>query len=84
VPEEDKLARKASKSKASGKRVSKAKRRKVSAKAPASLVYEEDHIDGCDVEFHDGDASPDAALPVTRGGWQNGRGRAGWARHVAR
>jgi hypothetical protein len=29
---------------------------------------EEDHIDGCDVEFHDHDATPDAALPVARGG----------------
>lgn len=28
----------------------------------------EDDVDGCDMEFHDGDATPDAELPVAVGG----------------
>jgi hypothetical protein len=68
------LAKSASKSKTRSKGVSKAKRkkptRKVSASAKASPVHEEDHIDscGCDVEYSDGEATPDEALPVARGG----------------
>ena len=72
MPEEEKLAKSASKSKARRKGVNKAKRtkpgKKVSTRAQASPVHEEDHIDGCDVEFQDSDATPDAALPVARGG----------------
>jgi hypothetical protein len=78
VPEEQKMAKSASKSKARGKGVNQAKRRKpgkkVAARAQASPAHEEDHIDGCDVEFHDSDATPDAALPVARGGVE-ARGR---------
>ena len=68
------MAKSASKSKTRSKEVSKAKRkrptRKVSASAKASPVHEEDHIDscGCDVEFSDGEATPDEALPPARGG----------------
>jgi len=78
--QEEKLAKSATKSK-TRKGASKAKRRKaggkVSARAQASPVHEEDHIDGCDVEFHDGEATPDAALPAARGGVEvRGRRRA--------
>jgi hypothetical protein len=47
---------------------------KVSARAKASPVHEEDHIDncGCDVEYGDSEVTPDEALPVARGG-VNGR-----------
>ena len=68
------MAKSASKSKTRSKGVSKAKRkkptRKVSARAKASSVHEEDHIDscGCDVEYNDSEATSDAALPVARGG----------------
>jgi hypothetical protein len=68
------LAKSASKSKTRSKGVSKAKRkkptRKVSARAKASPVHEEDHIDscGCDVEYSDSEVTPDEALPVARGG----------------
>jgi hypothetical protein len=68
------LAKSASKPKTRSKGVSKAKRkkatRKVSARAKASPVHEEDHIDscGCDVEYSDDEATPDEALPVARGG----------------
>jgi hypothetical protein len=30
--------------------------------------HEEDHIDGCDVEFLDAEATPDAELPAATGG----------------
>lgn len=68
------MAKSASKPKARSKGVSKAKRKKpakkVAARAKASPVHEEDHIDscGCDVEFSDAEATPDEALPVARGG----------------
>jgi len=71
---EGKLAKSASKSKTRSKGVSKARRkkptRKVSARAKASPVHEEDHIDscGCDVEYSDSEATPDEALPAARGG----------------
>ncbi|HMM88481.1 hypothetical protein [Bradyrhizobium sp.] len=67
------MAKSASKSKAR-KGISKAKRKKparrASAKAKASPVHEEDHIDscGCDIEFSEREATPDEALPAARGG----------------
>lgn len=67
------MAKKATKSKA-GKSASKAKpkkaAKKASAKAKVAHVHEEDHIDscGCDVEYSDSEATPDAALPMARGG----------------
>ena len=72
MPGEGKLAKSASKLKARSSKSAKRKKstRKVSAKAKASPVHEEDHIDncGCDVEFSDSEATPDEALPVARGG----------------
>ena len=69
------MAKSASKSKARSKGASKAAKRKkptrkVSARAKALPVHEEDHIDscGCDVEYNDSEATSDAALPVARGG----------------
>jgi hypothetical protein len=66
------LAKSASKSKARSSKAAKRKKPtgKVSARAKASSVHEEDHIDscGCDVEYSDGEATPDEALPVARGG----------------
>ena len=69
------MAKSASKSKARSKAASKAAKRKkptrkVSARAKALPVHEEDHIDscGCDVEYNDSEATSDAALPVARGG----------------
>jgi hypothetical protein len=69
---EGKLAKSASKSKARSSKAAKRKRptKKVSARAKASPVHEEDHIDscGCDVEYSDSEVTPDEALPVARGG----------------
>jgi hypothetical protein len=71
---EGKLAKSASKSKARKGSSKAAKRkkptRKVSAKAKASPVHEEDHVDscGCEVEYSDSEATPDEALPAARGG----------------
>ena len=68
------MAKSACRSIARRKGASKAKRkkptRKVAAKAKASPVHEEDHIDscGCDVEFSDSESTSDEALPVARGG----------------
>lgn len=45
----------------SGKRASKASK-------SALQVHEEDHIDGCDFEFHESEATPDSELPMARGG----------------
>lgn len=38
-----------------------------SGKAAASAA-DDDHVDGCDMEFHEGDATPDAELPTAAGG----------------
>ena len=71
---EEKLAKRASKTR--GKGVSKAKRRKASGRAQDLPVHAEDHVDGCDVEFRDSEATPDAALPAARGGVEVRRRRA--------
>src|SRR5262245_29361142 len=44
------------------------KRGKAIAAKPVLRVHEEDLVDGCDVECHDTEATPDAALPAARGG----------------
>ena len=44
------------------------KRRRASAKTQVAHAHEEDHIDGCDVEFPDSEATLDAELPEARGG----------------
>jgi len=36
--------------------------------AAPDIGGDEDDIDGCDVEFHDSDATPDEDLPVAIGG----------------
>jgi hypothetical protein len=60
------MAKKASKSKARVAKTVVAERTKKRSKA--SKVRAEDHIDGCDFEFVDSDATPDAALPPATGG----------------
>jgi hypothetical protein len=35
---------------------------------PTVAGGDEDDVDGCDVEFHDGDATPDTELPTASGG----------------
>jgi hypothetical protein len=60
------MAKKASKSKAMVAKTVVAKRTKKRRKA--SKIHVEDHIDGCDFEFVDSAATPDAALPPTTGG----------------
>jgi hypothetical protein len=41
---------------------------KTPAKARIAHMHEEDHIDGCDFEFDESEATPDAALPAAMGG----------------
>ena len=72
--QEGNLAKRPGKSKARSKGASKVNpkkpAKKVSARAKASPVHEEDHIDscGCDIEYHDSELTPDEALPAARGG----------------
>jgi hypothetical protein len=72
------MAKRANKSKQGKSRVRKTsptkKRRKASARKKALPTHEEDHIDGCDVDF-EGEATPDAALPAARGGVEEARTR---------
>ncbi len=72
MTEEVELAKRAVKSKTRSKGVKEARQRKrggnIRARGQHLPVHEEDHIDGCDVEFHEGEATPDAALPAARGG----------------
>jgi hypothetical protein len=73
---EDVLAKKASKSKGHTKKARKARRKTASSVRREGLsIHEEDHIDGCDVEFDESEATPDAALPAARGGVEEVRGR---------
>ena len=60
------MAKKASKTKGRVARAGKTERTKTRGKA--SKVHPEDHIDGCDFEFVESDATPDAELPPARGG----------------
>ncbi len=72
------MAKTAGKSKTRVKRAGKAKHATKGSKASARAhphVHEEDHIDGCDVEFPDSEATPDAALPAARGGVQTVGGK---------
>jgi hypothetical protein len=48
---------------------------RASAAAGALHAQDEDHIDGCDAEFHDSEATPDAALPRAKGGVEIMRGK---------
>ena len=54
------MAKKVSKSKVRSERTTK--------RGKASKVHAEDHIDGCDFEVIDSEATPDAALPPATGG----------------
>ena len=59
----------------SAKRVKKAGTAKRAARQ-AETAHEEDHIDGCDIEISDSDATPDSELPPAKGGVAGGkRGR---------
>ena len=70
------MAKKASKSKMRVARAGKTERTKTRGKA--LQVHAEDHIDGCDFEFVEADATPDAELPPARGGVATvGRARRG-------
>lgn len=63
---------KSAKKRTRGKETPKPKRKKVAAKtslkAQAMRPHEEDHIDGCDVEFREDEATLDAELPAATGG----------------
>jgi hypothetical protein len=73
------MAKKASKSKERSRKASKTrgtgKKAKASVRVLGSPAHEEDHIDGCDVEFPESEATADAALPAARGGVDVGRKR---------
>jgi hypothetical protein len=47
--------------------------------ARAAAPHEDDHVDGCDVDIREEDATPDADLPAATGGVEavsrTGRGR---------
>jgi len=69
--EDTEMAKTSSKTKA-GRARTKARLRKKGDKAPAKAqvahMHEEDHIDGCDFELDESEATPDAALPAAMGG----------------
>ena len=73
------MAKTSAKSTAAVKRAGKAKRMSKSGKASVRAqvldVHEEDHIDGCDVEFLESEATPDAELPAAIGGVEIVRGK---------
>lgn len=70
------MAKTSGKSKARVRRAGKAQRDgKLSATAQAVHARDEDRIDGCDVEFLDSDATPDAELPAAKGGVKIVRGK---------
>jgi hypothetical protein len=54
------------------KRATKGSKASVSAQ---SSYEHEDHIDGCDLEFHDSDATLDAELPAATGGVEIAKGK---------
>ena len=73
------MAKTAAKSRAGVRRAGKAKRMskgsKASVRAHTLNVHEENHIDGCDVEFLESEATPDAELPAAMGGVEIIRGK---------
>lgn len=75
------MAKTAGKSKARVGAAGKAKRPTKDSKAPARMqarhADDEDHVDGCDFEFHDSEATPDSELPAAKGGVEisGGKGR---------
>ena len=53
------------------------KKTKTSARRPAPVAHEDDHVDGCDVEIGEADATADADLPPARGGVEVVRAKRG-------
>ena len=45
----------------------------VAGTAHSAAIDPESHLDGCDLEFTEADATPDSALPHARGGVEPGR-----------
>jgi hypothetical protein len=45
-----------------------AKKRKAPVKAQAHTSHEDDHVDGCDIDFAKAEPTADADLPAARGG----------------
>jgi hypothetical protein len=64
------MAKTSRKSSVGAAKAGKAKRATRARKVPARTrtTDEEAHIDACDLEFHDSEATPDAELPEARGG----------------
>jgi hypothetical protein len=62
------MAKRSAKAKAGAKSGTKAVRRARRAAIRPSEPHEDDHVDGCDVEIHEADATPDDELPPARGG----------------
>jgi hypothetical protein len=54
-----------------------ARKTKTSARRPAPVAHEDDHVDGCDVEIGEADATADADLPPARGGVEVVRAKRG-------
>lgn len=52
--------------KSAGRPKARAKAR--ATRARKEHTHEDDHVDGCDFEFQESDATPDAELPAARGG----------------
>ena len=74
------MAKTSTKSRAAVKKAGKeakrmSKRGKASVRAHTLNVHEENHIDGCDVEFLESEATPDAELPAAIGGVEIVRGK---------
>jgi len=72
------MAKTSRRSNARAAKAGKAKRATKARKAPArtrAAPDEETHIDACDLEFHESEATPDAELPEATGGVEILRGR---------
>lgn len=78
------MAKTSRKSNARAAKAGKAKRATRARKTPArtrATPDEEARIDACDLEFHDGEATPDAELPEATGGVEILRGTRRRAAH---
>jgi hypothetical protein len=70
------MAKRSGKSKAQARRKSKrAKKGRTSSIKTRAPGPEEDHVDGCDLQFLDSQATPDTALPPAKGGVELIRGK---------
>ena len=74
------MAKTAGKSKARVGAAGKAKRPTKDSKAPARMqarhADDEDHVDGCDFEFHDSEATPDLGCRRRKAAWKSPEERA--------